>query len=357
PKDKFQKERKIVIEELKQGNDAESAPSENFFESNVMAGTKYAQPISGYESIIANIPRDAVIDYYKRFYGPNNMTALLIGDFEQAKMTKSLKNIFGQFPAVDLPKIEKETYTSLSGKKIYKTAADVKSTYIKYSIEAPHYLNDDYFSFMLLENYLSDNENSPLIKILKHGTEPLATSVSAHLDTKKEFTRLNISIITENPEMVDPIIELTDKAIQSLSITPPSPELLSGYKITRRCEDIYMSEKLHYYGFVKAPLMAITGWDFFHNLQSNIDSVKIDDVVNACSNYFSTLNYIVTATYPVESYSGKIEIPTGPSANDVKKFFAKQNYPQHDMASGEDFKLPKTKATTEMEKRYSEYHR
>ncbi|MCP4706043.1 MAG: insulinase family protein, partial [candidate division Zixibacteria bacterium] len=46
-----------------------------------------------------------------------------------------------------------------------------------------------------------------------------------------------------------------------------------------------------------------------------------------------------------------------PSANDVKKFFAKQNYPQHDMASGEDFKLPKTKATTEMEKRYSEYHR
>ncbi|MCP4706134.1 MAG: insulinase family protein, partial [candidate division Zixibacteria bacterium] len=39
PKDKFQKERKIVIEELKQGNDAESAPSENFFESNVMAGT------------------------------------------------------------------------------------------------------------------------------------------------------------------------------------------------------------------------------------------------------------------------------------------------------------------------------
>ncbi len=357
PEEKFLKERKIIIEEIKQGNDAEGSAAENFFETKAMAGTKYAQPISGYESIISNIPREAVIDYYKQFYVPNNMTALIIGDFDRSKMANTLENIFGQFVSVDLPVLKQELYTPLTGKQVYKTSAEVKSTYIKYSIEAPHHLKDAYFSFMLLEDYLSDDENSPLIKVLKHGTEPLATSVSAYLDTKKEFTRLNIDIITEKPDMVDPIIALTDKTIQSLSLTPTSPELLEGYKITRRCEEIYMSEKLHYYGFVKAPLMEITGWDFFQNLQNNIDSVKVENLVNASSEYLNALNYIVTAIYPTESYSGKIEKPTGPSDEEVKKFFAKQQYPKYDLASAKDFKLPTTKATAVAEKRYSEFLR
>ncbi len=357
PKDKFPKERKIVIEEIKQGDDAEGAPAENFFEAKAMVGTRYAQPIIGYESIIANIPREAVIDYYKQFYGPNNMTALIIGDFDKDKITNSLKNIFGPFPAVELPAPKQEPYTPLTGQQVFKTSADVKSTYIKYSIEAPHYSKDEYFSFMLLVDYLSDNENSPLIKALKNGAEPLVTSVSAYLDTKKEFSRLNIDIITEKPDMVDSIITLTDNILQSLSTDPPSPELLSGYRVTRRCDEIYMSEKLHHYGFVKAPLMAITGWDFFDKIQENIDSVKIEDIAKASSEYLSSLNYIVTATYPTKSFAGEVETVSGPGPDEVIKFFENQKYPEYDLTSGKDFKLPIIKPGTEVEKRYSEYHR
>jgi len=357
PEDKFPKERKIVIEEIKQGDDAEGAPAENFHEVKAMAGTKYAQPIIGYESIIANIPREAVIDYYKQFYAPNNMTALIIGDFDKDEMANSLKNIFGQFPAVDLPKPPQEPYTPLTGKQVFKTSADVRSTYIKYSFEAPHYSENEYFAFMLLEDYLSDNENSPLITILKRGAEPLVTSVSAYLDTRKEFSRLNIDIITEKPEMVDTIIALTDSLLQSLSTTPPTRKLLHGYKVTRRCDEIYISEKLHYYGFVKAPLMAVTGWDFFEKIQENIDSVKVEDIIRASQKYLNNLNYIVTVTYPAKSFAGKVETVSGPSADEVIKFFDNQKYPEYDLTSGKDFKLPSTKAVTEFEKRYSEYHR
>ena len=107
---------------------------------------------------------------------------------------------------------------------------------------------------------------------------PMATSVSAYLDTKQEFSRLNIEIITEQPELADSIVAVTDVVIEGLSKNPPSKGLLDGYKLTRRCDEIYMSEKLHYYGFVKAPLMAITGWEFFEKLQDNLDAVSFEDI-------------------------------------------------------------------------------
>lgn len=357
PEEKFPKERKIVIEEIKQGNDAVTAPAENFFEAKAMAGTRYAQPIIGYESIIANIPRTAVIDYYKKYYGPNNMTAFIIGDFEKDKIVSSFQKIFGQIPAIEIPPEANKPYQPLAGKQIFKTSAETKSTYLKYSIEAPNYAKTSYFSFMLLADYLADGENSPLVRALKQGSDPLVTSVSTYLETKKEFCRFHVEIITEKPAMVDSIISITDNVLENLSTDLPSPKLLEGYKITRRCDEIYMSEKLHYYGFVKAPLMAITGWEFFQNLQSNIDSVKIDDMAQACSEYFDTLNYIVAAVYPTGSYSGRIEIPTGPSEAEVKQFFAEQNYPIHDLTLGKTFEMPETDNTITTEKRYSEYHR
>ncbi len=357
PEEKIPKERGIVIEEIKQGDDAESAPAEAFFEARAMAGTPYAQPIIGYESIIANIPREAIIDYYKRFYGPNNMTALIIGDFDTEKFKKTFSSIFGNFPKVDLPPKPEFAYKPLQGKQVFRTSADTKSTYINYSIEAPHYLKNGYYSFVLLEDYLTDGENSPLIKALKSGSDPLATSVSAYLDTRQEFTRLNIDIISEKPEQADSIINLTDRVLESLPANLPNVELMNGYKVTRRCDEIYMSEKLHYYGFVKAPLMAITGWDFFSKIQDNIDSVTIADISAAGAEYLGSLNYIATITSPADSLSEKTESVIGPSAIEVTEFYNSETYPSYDLTSGKDFRLPEVDRSIKMEQRYSEYYR
>ena len=171
----------------------------------------------------------------------------MIGDFESDQMAETVKSIFGEFPRVELPPPPEITYTSIKGKEVYKTAANSKSTYIIYSIEAPHFSNPDYYAFTLAEDYLSDTENSPLTRALKTGSSPLATSVSVYLDTKEEFSRLNIEIISEKTDMIDSIITVTDGVLESLTEDLPSVELLDGYRVSRRCREIYMSEKLHFY--------------------------------------------------------------------------------------------------------------
>ncbi|PKK82279.1 MAG: hypothetical protein CVT49_14495 [candidate division Zixibacteria bacterium HGW-Zixibacteria-1] len=357
PKESMAKERGIVIEEIKMGDDAEGAPAEAFFEEKGMAATPYSQPVIGYESTIANIPREAIIDYYKHFYAPNNMIALIMGDFDTEQMTKMVKSIFGQFPKVELPAPPELTAKPIIGKQVYKTPARVKSTYIKYTIEAPSFTDPDYFAFALLESYLGDRENSPLVKALNSGSDPLVTNVSAALDTKEELTRLNIEIITERADMADSIMVLTDKVIEYLVDNLPSPELLEGYKVTGRCNDIYMSEKLHYYGFTIAPLMAITGWDFFSKYRDMIDSVTVDNIATACCDYLVKPNYIATVVFPGDEETEQLYESAGPDNAEVAAYFGNKEYPDYDLNTGKDFRMPDARPITDSGKRHADYIR
>lgn len=356
PMERFAKERKIVIEEIKQGDDREGSAAEAFFDEKAMAGTPYTRPVIGFEPIIANIPREAIIDYYKRFYAPNNMTILMIGDFESDQMAETVKSIFGNFPRVELPPPPEITYTPLEEKDVYKTAVNTQSTYIDYSIEAPQFKNPDYYAFTLIEDYLGDKENSPLTKALIAGSSPLATSVSVYLDTKEEFSRLNIEIITDKTEMIDSIITVTDGVLGSLSKNIPSEELLNGYKVSRRCREIYMSEKLHYYGFTIAPLMAVTGWDFFKTLPEHIDSVTIADVQSACREYLDNVSYIATAAYPVpDEQVTEQYISSGPTEEEVLDYYKNKTFAKFNLEAGKNFKMPETEAITSEPTRHSSY--
>ncbi len=354
PGDKYEKERGIVIEEIKKDADAEGAAAESFSNETAMKGTAYNQPIIGYESIITNIPREAIIDYYKNYYAPNNMTALIIGDFETDEMEKSMRSIFGRFPRKELPEPPRKAYQPLEVKEVKKTAAMTKSTYINYSIDAPHYSNSDYYAFNLIEDFLADRENSPLQGVLKSGPDPLVSSISVYLDTKQEFSRLNIEIITEKDSKVDSIIALTDMTLETLGDSFISEELLDGYKVSRRADEIYMAEKLHYYGFTLAPLMAVIGWDAFSQLPDKIDSVTIPDIKRACNNYLSNPAYIATVvTRAIDE--DNIYRPSGPTVEEVKSHFASVDYPEYDLTAGQDFEMPEIKKVKTAGKEHADY--
>ena len=356
PEEKLPKERKIVIEEIKMGNDAESAPAESFFEAKSFSGTPYERPIIGYEATISNLPREAVVDYYKRFYAPNNMMTLIIGDFEPAEMKRKLEKTFGQFEKKELPPEPEIAFEKIKGKHTFKTPANTRSAYINYMIEAPHFSEPEYFAFNLIENYLGDRENSPLAVALRSGGDPLVSQVSAYLDTREEFTRLNIAIVTEKTGLIDSIMNLTDIVISGLSAVPPPPDMIEGYKVARRCQEIYLSEKLHYYGFMKAPLLAVTGWDFFNTLQENIDSVSFDEIVAASEKYLDSPDYIATAVYPAHgSEEDSVFTINGPGETEVKRHFAGMEFAEYDLSAGKKLAFPTTGEPEETEEKHASY--
>lgn len=301
PEEELPKERKVVIEEIQKDNDNEADRAYDYFNSVSMAGSAYARSVLGYKNIINSIPRAQIIRYWKQFYAPNNMIALVIGDFDTDEMIEKYQSIFGVIPPVDLPAPPEVSYTPPKGKHIHMKGGKTRQTYINIGIEAPHFTDPDWYSFDLMAEYLTSNAYSPLVEALTDSAgNPLYRSFSVSLETQEEFSRLLIDVITDEKEKAEPIIAGVEQVLQDFDTYKPSPDILSGIIVSKKADEIFMEEKLHYYGFIIAPLLVTTGYDFLDSYLDVIEKVNPTMMVRAADRWLDNVNYVATVYHPAE---------------------------------------------------------
>lgn len=108
------RERYVVIEEIRMGKDNNwrkvySALNDALYEKH-----PYKREVIGTGEIIASIPRDEIMRYYQTFYSPNNLTTIVVGDFEDEEILPKLEK---EFKFKDYSNIEK----CISDEKIPET--------------------------------------------------------------------------------------------------------------------------------------------------------------------------------------------------------------------------------------------
>jgi len=357
PEDELAKERRVVIEEIKRSNDAPGAAAEAFFTRQAYGHTDYGRPVLGHEPFIANIPREAIIAYWKRLYTPDQMTALVIGDFETSEMKRLLRGIFERFPRGEAGEAvlgsrlherlaaAKQRGGQVAGQRRYDTAAAVTSTYIDFSIAAPDLDSPDYLPFDLLVQYLALDEISPLKKALQGGADPLATEVSLSLPTWPELTRLDIAIITEKPELCDSIVATTLQTLTQMSSCSANSDDLQGIKTTARCDAIYNAERLHYYSFLIAPMMMTAGWDWIQSYPDRLDDVTWEQSQTAAGRWLDAPDYVVTVVRPADS--GEVGYQAErPMGEEVITYFDTAAFPSYDLETGYELAYPQTDSVT-----------
>ena len=90
-------EKKVILEERFQR--VESDPSAKLDESMrtvLFPNHYYGRPIIGWKHEIENLSFDDVIEFYKKYYVPNNATLVLSGDVDFEKVKKLTKKYFGK---------------------------------------------------------------------------------------------------------------------------------------------------------------------------------------------------------------------------------------------------------------------
>ncbi|MFQ6031581.1 MAG: M16 family metallopeptidase, partial [Candidatus Zixiibacteriota bacterium] len=242
PDTELAKERKIVTEEIKMNEDNVDYQVEKFFNAQAYPETPYARPVLGYENIISTISKEEIIDYYHTYYEPNNMTCLVIGDFETKAMMDLLEKYFGRIPAKPLPSLPDIHFTPPTGQEVKYKEVEAENTYVNLCFNGPKYDDSDYYAFDVLTQILNSGETSPLAKVLTEGTDPLATEVSAYLETQKEFTTLNIGVITNSPDKVDKILESTVDVLMSLGKKSLEKEELDRVLVSSKTHRYYQEE-------------------------------------------------------------------------------------------------------------------
>ena len=130
PKDK--RERYVVIEEIKMGEDNNWRKVYKNLNASMYSNHPYKREVIGTRQIIANISQKEIMRYYKTFYTPQNITTIVAGEFDEEEMLNLIKNNF-VFKKSDLEPCTTDEYeieTKIKNPKTVIDYSDVNTGYI-----------------------------------------------------------------------------------------------------------------------------------------------------------------------------------------------------------------------------------
>jgi predicted Zn-dependent peptidase len=100
----FYSERDVVREERRLRT--ESTPTgklDEAFDSMFWQSSPYSHPVVGWPSDVESITRVQAERYFSTYYAPNNLTAVLVGDFKPESALELARTYFGRIPAGATP--------------------------------------------------------------------------------------------------------------------------------------------------------------------------------------------------------------------------------------------------------------
>jgi zinc protease len=91
----FAAEKQVVLEEWRMGQDSPWHPLIDQISTVAFANHPYRHPILGWYHEVQDLSQERMVAYYDRFYGPNNATLVLVGDFDTQQALKAIETHFG----------------------------------------------------------------------------------------------------------------------------------------------------------------------------------------------------------------------------------------------------------------------
>ena len=94
PKVTDKRERHVVIEEIRMRKDQNWTKVYNACNFNMYKKHPYKRDVIGTPEIISQVTREQIMDYYKTFYTPENMTTIIVGDYDKQKILEKVEKEF-----------------------------------------------------------------------------------------------------------------------------------------------------------------------------------------------------------------------------------------------------------------------
>jgi len=174
----LEQERGIVKEERRSSTD--NVPASRMYEEMMAAAFvahPYGWPVVGWMGDLDAIKLEEAQRYFDNFYGPNNATIVLAGDFKTADLMKRVENYFGKLPArgkID-PVVNAEP--EQQGERRVTLVKDAALAAVTIGFKVPEAAHKDTAALDVLASILAQGESSRLYRKLVYGQ--LATDVQA----------------------------------------------------------------------------------------------------------------------------------------------------------------------------------
>lgn len=163
------REKPVVLQEINRKYDDPSYKMWQDLQATLFEGTPYARQVIGSAETVSAFTRQEIVDYYNRFYHPQNMTLVIVGDIEEKQALDLAAKYFNQtrdVPAGKLYKGENQVTFTKSIDKNFK--ADVNVDYAVFSFPTGKQDINTVYAEEVFAEVLSGGEYSLLNEIIKN---------------------------------------------------------------------------------------------------------------------------------------------------------------------------------------------
>jgi len=179
------RETNVVLEELKMGEDDPDRKLYKTILETAYTTHPYKRPVIGFEDTVRGLTRKQILQFFKRWYIPNNMTLVVVGDFDPQKALLAIKDTFRDFRSAPQPHKPRPAEPPQKGLKMKILTQDIKETHMGLAYHIPSLSHPDIYTIDILSVILGQGESSRLYQRLK-AKEPLVHTVSSYAMTPKE---------------------------------------------------------------------------------------------------------------------------------------------------------------------------
>ena len=294
------RERHVVIEEIRMRKDQPWTKVYNQCNKNMYTNHPYKRDVIGTPEIISQVTREDIDNYYRSFYTPQNVTTIVVGDFNHNEVLEKIKSKFTFPNRKEITPRVNEIDKPVTQTKYIETNTNVQTGYAMFGWLGPRACElKDSICLDLISIIFGDGASSRLQQNL---IEKMPEQIFNMVGTEHyQFKDGNNFFIQANfkPEEKDKAIELLKKELLDLlnnKIT--EDELLKSKKriksrFANEAETVSeIGENIGYYETVCGGLKLIEEY------LNDLENISVEDLENVIRKYLSIENAVISVLMP-----------------------------------------------------------
>jgi zinc protease len=236
------KEQKVVLEEIRRGEDSPGRVLSQAIFASAYQTHPYRLPVIGTPESVTSFTRDQMVDFHRRWYVPNNMTFVVVGDFDPDAVLAQIEKAFAEAPARPDLAHSRSPETPQTEPRGGIVRRDFEQTQVGIAFPITSFREPDVAYLDLLSAILGGGESSRLYRNVKDRRQ-LVHTIGAGAYTPADAGLFFVDA-TLDPEQLEEALAAIAEEIHRLQILGPSEIELDRARTNLLSHEVHEKETM-----------------------------------------------------------------------------------------------------------------